>query len=84
MVMLSCITIIKLLHQTIAVETSYLILNMCYVRRVQNNCAVSKTIAQLFTISMISSSIQCAQLLNALFFTLNAKKTVVLEVNCRS
>ena len=37
MVMLSCIAIMKLLHQTIAVETSYLII-MCYVRRVQNNC----------------------------------------------
>ena len=36
MVMLSCIAIMKLLNQTIAVDTSYLIL--CYVRRVQNNC----------------------------------------------
>ena len=52
MVMLSCIAIMKLLHQTIAVETSYLICAMY---------AVSKTIAspyaQLFTISMISNSI---------------------------
>ena len=69
MVMLSCIAIMKLLHQTIAVETSYLI---CATH------AVSKTIAspyaQLFTVLMISKLIVCAQLLNALFFTMNAKK----------
>ena len=43
MVMLSCIAInriMKLVHQTIAVETSYL---MCHVRRVQNNCITECT-----------------------------------------
>ena len=55
MVMLSCITIMKLLHQTLAVETSYLII-MCYVRRVQNN---GITYAQLFTVSMICNSLVC-------------------------
>ena len=55
MVMLSCIAIMKLLHQTIAVETLYLI---CATK------AVSKTIAsqyaELFTVSMISNSIVCS------------------------
>ena len=50
MVMLSCITIMKLLNQTIAVETLYLI---------YATYAMSKTIAsphaQLFTVSMISN-----------------------------
>ena len=54
MVMLSCIAIMKLLHQSIAVETLYLI---CATY------AVSKTIAspyaQLFTVPMISNSIVC-------------------------
>ena len=54
MVMLSCIAIMKLLHQTSSVETSYLI---CATY------AVSKTIAspyaQLFTVSRISNSIVC-------------------------
>ena len=54
MVMLSCIAIMKLLPQTSAVETSYLI---CATY------AVSKTIAppyaQLFIVPMISNSLVC-------------------------
>ena len=77
-VMLSCIAIMKLLHQTIAVETSYLI---CATY------AVSKTIAspyaQLFTVSMISNSIVCP-IVKCIVFNFESLETVVLEVNCRS
>ena len=54
MVMLSCIAIMKLLHQTIAVETLYLI---CATYAVPKTIASSY--AQLFIVSMISNSIVC-------------------------
>ena len=56
MVMLSCIVIMKLFHQTIAVETSYLI---CATYAVSKTISSPYMYAQLFSVSMISNSIVC-------------------------
>ena len=78
MVMLSCIAtcIMKLLHQTIAVETSYLI---CATYAV--SITIASPYAQLFTVSMISNSIVCP-IVKCIVFHFECHKTEVLEVNC--